>query len=321
VDNRSEGQRPWFARGLMISAYVLACVVGSACRQAPAPTDYLPSFSSQPPLKATGTQYSFGVRPIRNTKLLWDTYAPLLREVNANLSSFQVTLESALTETTFDTKLRRGELDAALVEPHRVLDLGPCGYSVFARAGDRDKLAGVIVARKDLNIRRARDLRGQVICFSSPGALASTMLVKVYLKKAGLDSVRHSEVRHTGSSDSSLLNLLAGDAAAAGVSRSVWERFVATKPDSANILQALWRTDELPGPALMVHSRIPPEHVNELRSAFVALSKSEAGQRALAAAGLQSFEVAESATYDSLWEFLHEYQRLFGEVPVLGGRR
>ena len=305
----------------MISAFVLTCVVFSGCRVAPAPTDYLPSYSTEPPLRATGTEYSFGVRPIRDTKVLWDTYAPLIREVNANLSSFKLTLESALTETTFDTKLRRGELDAALVEPHRVLDLGPCGYAVFARAGDRDKLAGVIVARRDLNIRRVRDLRGQVFCFSSPGALASTMLVKVYLKKAGLDLQRHAEVRHTGSSDSSLLNLLAGDAAAAGVSRSVWERFTAQKPESENALQALWRTDELPGPALMAHSRIPPEHIAELRSAFVALSKTEAGQRALSAAGLHSFQNAESASYDSLWEFLHEYQRLFGEVPVLGGRR
>lgn len=300
----------------------LVCVLLSTygCGESPPASDYTPSASDRGPPPPRHF-YRFGVRPIRNTKLLWETYAPLVREVNSRLSSFGIRLESGMTEPAFDTKLRRGELDAALVEPHRVIDLEPCGYRVFARAGDRDRIGGVVVAQKELGIRHPRDLRGKVICFSSPGALASTMLVKVYLKKSGLDVERQATLRYTGSSDSSLLNLLAGDAAAAGVSRAVWERFTATETDSASSLQLLWRTEELPGFALMAHSRMAAEHVAELRQAFLALAKSEQGVKALSAARLNSFQAGESGSYDSLWEFLHEYKSLFKQLPEIGGRR
>lgn len=252
---------------------------------------------------------------------MWQTYAPLVREVNSRLTGFSIRLESALTDTAFDSKLRRGQLDSVLVEPHRVLDLEPCGYSVFARGGNRDRISGLVIASKSLKARRPADLRGKVICFSSPGALASTMLVKVYLKRAGVDPERQMQVRYTGSSESSLLNVVTGHAAAAGVPRDVWERFRAANPISAAVLDPLWQTDDLPGSALMVHSRVPKKHVSELRKAVLQISRSETGRRALQTAWLSGFAIAESGSYDELWEFVLEYSGLFGKVPDLGGPR
>jgi ABC-type phosphate/phosphonate transport system substrate-binding protein len=105
---------------------------------------------------------------------------------------------------------------------------------------------------------------------------------------------------------------------AAGVSRGAWERFRVRYPHWAAILEARWYTDTLSGPALMAHSRLAPEHVEELRSALLALPGTPAGREAISRTGYHGFRAAAAASYDDVWEFVQNYTRVFRRVSARG---
>ena len=62
---------------------------------------------------------------------------------------FSLRLGSTLTPEVFEKKLRNGLFDFLIVEPHRVLEMEQLQYVVFAQAGEKDRIYGVIITRDD----------------------------------------------------------------------------------------------------------------------------------------------------------------------------
>jgi phosphonate transport system substrate-binding protein len=265
---------------------------------------------------AVAAQIRFGVPPVQDSRLLWSRWHSLIDEVNARCSGVRLRLESALVEATYDARVRAGELDVVLVEPHRVLSYETFGYRVFARVAAEDRIGGVVVVRTDGPLSTPHSLTGRKIAFSSPDALASAMLVRHWFREeTGRDLTRSCGVLYAGSEYSALRTLALGDVHAAGVSRSAWERFRDRYPHWSATMNVRWYTETLSGPALMAHTRLTRAAVDELRSALMGLANSPAGREATSRTGYHGFRAAAGASYDDVWEFVHNYRRIF-RVPA-----
>jgi len=250
---------------------------------------------------------------------MWKRFDPLIDCVNGSTQGIALQLESALTPEVYETKLHGGELDIVLVEPHLVLAAERFGYRVFEQTGREDRIGGVIVVHREAGIRSVRDLRKHSICLTTPEALASTMMVNMWLREASFDLDRQARVIYVGSDANALHTVYQRGADAAAVSRDGWESFRTANPEAAADLLPKWMTDTLSGPALMVQERVPEGDVAALSRTFSGLIESEKGRAALANAGFSRFRPAGSATYDDVWEFVGQYQRYFHHPPGLGG--
>jgi phosphonate transport system substrate-binding protein len=300
-----------------IHVLVLAsCVFLTGCTRQTAPDDK--PEATEVPARHLDRHYRFGVEPMRPVERLVERYLPLIDYLNCSSADFHLRLESALTYQTYKEKLRTAQLDIAIVEPHQVVEVETFGYQVFARAGRQDRISGVILVRRDGSVRSVRDLRGKTICFASPDALASTMLPRMRLLAGGLRP-SHADFRFAASSTSAIFELLSGQAAAATSSRAAWETFAVNYPEAAAQIEVKWRSTDLPGSALMAHSRVPRAHVRQVARVLTNLHRNKAGGHALKHAQYTAFSEAESGSYDEVWEFMNAYQRFHrGIIP--GGK-
>jgi ABC-type phosphate/phosphonate transport system substrate-binding protein len=299
------------------AAVAIACAVGCAEERRP---NNGPLAIHEPASDAAALrEIRFGVQPIQDSRLLWSRWNGLIAELTTS-SAFRFRLESALSEPTYHARVAAGELDVVLVEPHRVVGSESLGYRVFARVAAQDRIGGVLVVRSDAPLTRPRSLGGKRLAFSHPDALASTMLVRQWLREeAGLNLRRSCAAVYVGSEDAALRAVANGDADAAGVSRAAWERLRDRYPHWAEVLEARWATDTLSGPALMAHKRLSDNEVRQLREAFVSLARTDSGRAAIARTGYHGFRAASASSYDDVWEFVAYYARVFGKCDAGAG--
>jgi phosphonate transport system substrate-binding protein len=286
----------------------LACLTLGLCGD---PSAFQPAVAPFSAMHDPVPEYRFGVEPMSVTRNLWRRYHPLVHEINWAAAGYKIRLDSGLTATAYDRKLIDGVFDFVIVEPHRVLQAERLNYFVFARAGVEDRISGVIVVRSDAKFRRPRDLQGKTISFGSRSALASTLLPRMWLREANFRE-RRAEFLFTGSDETALFRVWRGLAAAAAVSRNAWERFLEDNPEAEASLKVRWRTNELSGPAVMAHRRVPAGHVDLIAAILTHLDETQSGRKALFAAGLKSLRPGNETSYDDVWEFLTSYARAFG---------
>lgn len=295
---------------------VLIAALAAACRMHPQAA-YSPEYGKSPAVARTA-RYSFGVPPIGTDRSTWERYSPLVSQLNASNLGFELRLESGQTVDGYEAKLTAERLDFAIVDPVQVLAAEQKNYQVIARAGALDRVRGVIVVRHDSRIESAAALQGKVIAFAAPDDLA-TMLCQYRLAQAGVNVRRNASPLYTHASDSALLTVFLHRAAAAGVSEEDWTDYRNTQPGRGKELVERFRTDDLPGPAVMCRHSIPLEHKRALQRELLRLRATAKGRAALFAASLSDFVAAESASYDEVWEFLSAYRRIFGASAVYGG--
>jgi phosphonate transport system substrate-binding protein len=298
---------------ISIAALVASSVLLAGCaREA---VEYTPLYGSSPMVSKTIPQYSFGVPAIRHVRSLWDRYAHLIDALNRSGVGFTLKMESGLTPDTYDSKLRAGVFDFAIVDPYQVLLAENLGYAVIARTGKADRVSGVLVTARQGDIHRLSDLRGRNIAFTNATALAATLLNEYGLLENGLDVHKKALVLYTHSPETSLLSVSIRRVDAAAVSLADWDGFQHDHPASAGQLTVLWRSDDLSGPAVMASGSLPPAHVRGLQTALVQLRANDNGRNALQRAGISAFEPGDSVSYDDVWDFLQRYRRTLGPLP------
>lgn len=295
---------------------ILLSLIVAGCAPAPK-TDYAPRIGPSSAMRVAGTQYLFGVAPLHNPVRLFETYQPLIDEINRRALAFTVKLESARDYPSYEIKVRDRVLDFALLNPHLVIPAQDRGYKIIGRCADR--IRGLIVIRKDSNIRQIRDLRAASISFGARTDLSATMMPKVFLKQLGLNVEKQARPKYVGSQESALMNVYMGYSAAACISAATWNAFRMAQPRIAQELQIAWQTDSLVGFGILARNDVPAEHIRTLTEILFDLNTSEHGREILEPIKVSSFKPASDGTYDGVWEFLNDYRRMFGRTPSLGG--
>jgi ABC-type phosphate/phosphonate transport system substrate-binding protein len=295
----------------------ILCIFLCGCAQSSV-SDYLPQIDAPPPAATTpAAVYSFGVLPLHNAVRLFESYQPLIDEINSRVSGFTLRLETAKDYPHYETKVRERRLNFVMMYSHLVIPSEERGYRIIGRTGD--KIRGLILVRNDSGIHHAKDLKASSVSFASRTDLPGAMMPKLLLKQNGLDMDQQITGKYVGSPDSALMNVVMKLSAAGCVSESAWLSFRTRRPDIASLLEVRWATPPLVGPGILARKDIPQEHVQSVARVLFGLEQSESGRKVLTSMGVSSFQPANAATYDTVWEFLNEYRKAFGHTLNLGG--
>lgn len=255
----------------------------------------------------TGAVLTFGVMPYHNTQLLHETYAPLVEYLNRNLPDITLTMEASHNYEQFEQKLANRHFDFALCNPYQTINSLQDGYQVFAKMGDDDNFRGLIIVRKDSGIKQIADLKGKIISFPAPTALAATMMPLYYLHTNGLD-VNQDIIRlFSSSQESSVMNVFLRKSAAGSVWLTSWLTFVKRNPRIAAQLEVKWETPPLLNLGLVARDDVAAEIVAKMQSLLVDLHTHDEGRQLLAALFLARFDKATNATYQPVHDFMKKY--------------
>ncbi len=292
-----------FLRWLVPAVFLLGGC-GNGDRQA----TYQPAYGTQSTGAVVRKHYRFGVHPLHNPEKLFAVYGPIVDALNAAIPEARFDLEASRNYEEFDKKLYARQFDLALPNPYQTINAVRHGYRVFGKMGDDEQFRGIILTRRNSNIRAVADLKGKVISFPAKSALAATMLPQHFLYRQGLpiDAYR---ARYVGSQESSIMNVYLGDAAAGATWPPPWTAFKKEYPERAAQLTVRWQTDPLLNNGLVARDDFPPALLRKVATLLFHLHETSEGRALLSHLPLSRFEAADATTYRPVQEFITEFSK------------
>ncbi|MCK5685540.1 phosphate/phosphite/phosphonate ABC transporter substrate-binding protein [bacterium] len=268
-------------------------------------TGYKPEYGMQPSKEIP--HYIIGVHPLHNPQRLHEVFGPVADLLNKQINGVDFEIEASRNYAAFDEKLYSGKFQFALPNPYQTLLSLKHNYRVFGKMGDDDNFRGIILVRKDSGINKVTDLKGKSVSFPAPTALAATMMPQYYLQENGLDVNKDIEIKYVGSQESSIMNVLFGDAAAGATWPPPWRILSQERPQLIDELEIKWETKPLLNNGLVVRNDVPQNIVDQVSVILFNLHKNEAGKTILDRMELSQFEPASDETYQPIKDFLGKF--------------
>ena len=215
----------------------------------------------------------FGVLPQGKNAYIQDYWKELVEQVSLN-SGQRIRLETASNIEDFEQKLARGAFDFVLLNAHMYTQAHESqGYQAFAKeAGQMDK--GVIVVKRDSNIKTLADLKSQTLALSDPRRYSSTVLTRAHLNQQGIAVTEE----FMGSDKSVYHAVLHGDTVAgAGEIHTL----NGINPAAHAKLRVIWSSKQYSSNAFAAHPRVQAEQVARVRDALLSLNDDVKGKRLL----------------------------------------
>ena len=281
----------------------------SACNNADN-VSYQPEFSSTP--GSVNKEYIFGVHPQRNPKKLREVFGPLVQYLNSQVPGANLVFEASRNFAAYDQKQADRQFDFVLPNPYGTVMGIESGYRVFGKMGNEGDLRGLILVRRDSDIKSASDLIGKTVSFPGPTALAATILPRSFLHSEGLDVNSDFKSIYVGSMESSLTNVYRGNVAAGTAYPPAWRDFIKNEPGLAAELKVMWETESMPDNSLMARDDVPEELVNRIAEALFSMHTNKEGQAVLAGMDLTMFKPASDEDYAQVGDFIKQYEAHIG---------
>lgn len=286
--------------------WVLVVLLASACSAQTRLPNYAPTYEARPPAQVP--EYVLGIHPLHNPVRLFERFGPLVDYLNKNLPQSRIRLEASLDYADFERKLAARKFHFALPNPYQTVLSLRSGYQVFGKMGNDAAFRGLIVVRRDGGIHRLADLKGKVVSYPAPSALAATILPQYFLQTHGIDVQRDIRNRYVGSQESAIMNVYLRFSAAGATWPQPWAQFQQDHPDKAAELQVQWETDSMPNNGLVVRDDVPAALRDRVRTLLVNLHKSPAGRPLLDRLSLSHFESASDATFQPVSAFVRDFE-------------
>lgn len=265
----------------------------------------VPQFSPQP--HSNKQVYIFSVHPLHNPKRLHDIFGPLVEFLSKNIDGAEFRLEASRSYAAYDKNLYAGKFHFSIPNPFQTINAIKHGYHVFGKMADDQNFRGIILVRKDSGIRNVSDLKGKVISYPAPTALAATMLPQYYLHTHGLDVMKDVQTRYVGSQESSIMSVYLKNSAAGATWPPPWRALIKEQPQLEKELKIIWQTEALPNNGLVVRNDIPEKLTSQVAQLLFMLHTHEEGQRWLEKMELSRFETAQSSTYEPVRRFIDRF--------------
>lgn len=279
----------------------------SSCGQSDEAANVEPQYSSKMPLMEK--EYIFAIHPLHNPQRLFKIYSPLIDYIDRNISGVTFRLEASRNYAEFDKKLYTKTPDFALPNPYQTLNSLHHDFHVIAKMGDDHKFTGIILVRRDSDIKQVSDLKGKKVSYPAPTALAATIMPQYYLHTHGLDVNHDIDNVYVGSQESSIMNVYLGDVAAGTTWPLPWEAFQQNQPDKARELEVKWETEPMVNNGVVARNDVPEEVVQQVAELLNTLHTTEEGRIILARMPLSRFELANNQRYEMIDDFLQLFNQ------------
>lgn len=285
--------------------WILAGLLALSCER--------PSTPAGPRYRAAdgpgGGPLRLAIHPLYNPNTLAQVYGPLIDLLNQRLGGERILLEASRDYADFEHKLRLGQVELLLPNPWQTLQAIPAGYTVVAMAGEPEDFRGLFIARSDSPLKHPADLRGQVVAYPAPTALAACIMTQWFLHEQGLNPLTELDNRFVGSQESAILNAYMGLAAVGVTWPPPWRRFREEHPEKAAELVVLWQTAPLPSNSVMVRNDLLPSLGDSLCTLLTSLELSPEGRAALETSQTGRFLKATNEDYLPVQAFITRFER------------
>jgi len=292
---------------LPIGAVLLSLLLMFGCGQQSAPPAG-PQYGEAPSSAATPV-YRLAIHPLHNPRLLARAYQPLIDYLNANLQHARIELEASRDYQAFERKFRKRKPAFLLPNPWQTLEAIKVGYNVIAISGPAEDFRGIFIIRRDSGIQQVEQLRGKVVTYPSPTALAACIMPQNYLHQNGIDINNDITNDYVGSQESSIMNVYLGKSVAGATWPPPWRKFQQQHPREAAALKVVWQTPFLINNSVMARNDIPAETVARVKQLLVELAQYEGREPILKALETGLFQPADNADYDKVKSFIKRFEQ------------
>lgn len=296
------------ARLTSLFSLALAAVLMLAGCERTAPVPEGPRYSQAAPQSGQPV-YRLAVHPLHNPQRLAEAYQPLIDHLNRQIDGARFELEASRDYQAYEAKFRAREPAFLLPNPWQSLEAMKVGYQVLAMAGDAQDFKGIFVVRKDSAVRRPADLRGKIVSYPSPTALAASILPQYFLHSRGINVTREIDNRYVGSQESAIMNAYLKKSDAAATWPPPWRLFQRSHPQEAAQMQVIWETPPLLNNSVMARDDVPPALRERVRQVLLALQREPQGEAILAAMEIARFHPADDASYEPVRAFIARFER------------
>lgn len=267
-----------------------------------------PQYGKAPP-PASKPVYRLAIHPLYNPAKLAETYLPLIDLLNSRISDAHFELEASRDYQVYESKLRARQPELLLPNPWQTLQAIKVGYNVIAMAGDAADFKGLFIVRKDSPIKTPADLKGKVVSYPSPTALAACIMAQMYLHQHHVDVMRDLNNRYVGSQESSIMNAYLGQSSVGVSWPPPWRRFQQEHPQEASQLKVIWETPPLINNSLMVRNDVPASIRDQVQTIVLSLKQNAEGTAILAQMQTGEFHPANNASYAVVRDYISKFER------------
>jgi phosphonate transport system substrate-binding protein len=284
---------------LMLAILVVGCGPKEVAQQ--------PAYQDKPAESDHRIHYVFGVHPLHNPQLLHEKFSGLMRYLDDHLPGVVFDLDTSNDYAQYEQKLRDKKHQFSLPNPYHAALARDWGFHIIAKMGNDDLFRGIFVVRKDSPIKTPADLRGKVVSYPAPTALAAAMMPRFYLQQQGIDVETEIRNSYVGTHNSSIMNAYLGESAAGATWPVAWKAFQKANPKEASELYVIWQTPKLIQNAIIARNDVPADIADKVTQLLVDLDKSPEGRAILENIDTSNFVVATNADYDVVTEFVKAY--------------
>ena len=258
---------------------------------------------------------TFLVHPLYNPQLLHQKFQPVMAYLGRQIPGTVFDLETANDYADFERKLKERKDDFALPNPYHATLAQDWGYHVIAKMGDDSVFKGIFIVRKDSPIKLPADLKGKVVAYPAPTALAAAMMPQLYLQKHGVDVQTEISNIYVGTHNSSMMNAYLKQSAASVTWPAAWKAFQQSNPAEAADLRVIWETPTLIQNAVIARNDVAGEIDAQVTQLLTTLQNTDEGRQLLAGIDTASFVPARNQDFDVVRRFMKEYNTAVKKQP------
>lgn len=194
--------------------------------------------------------YILAVAPQLTPSEIYSKWTPIVEKLSkASGRQFEIRIYSDFQK--FETAFLKGEIDLAYMNPyHAVMAKRAQGYIPLVR-DDAGLLSGLLVVRRDSQIKTIRELNGKELVFPAPNAFAASLYMQALLVEQEKISIAP---RYVKTHANVYRHVILGEAVAGGGVNNTLKR---EPPEVQAQLRVLFETPGVPSHPLVAHPRVP----------------------------------------------------------------
>ena len=235
-------------------------------------------FMSFPVRTNAQTPLILGIHPFLSSTELYRRFSPLADYLGRELDR-PVQIHIASSYESHINSIGRGKIDIAFMGPASYVKLNRSFGRVpllaaFETNGSRT-FRGVIVVRKDSQIKTLSQLRGKKFAFGDVNSTMSHLVSRYMLLKAGVDVKHLSKADFLTNHDNIALGVLSGNFDAGALKEDIYDQY------AQQGLRALAISDPMPDHIFVARAGLPDDTVRKVSEILLSLKDTEDGRLVL----------------------------------------